>query len=117
MGSISVMGGGGATGWEFFTQFDAYDKESIKNTKLFADATQEWMTSKGLGVDFCRWNEDARRPDGYNYTQEQHDEMYIKLPQPHVTAYQYKVREAFNPNKLTGSYYRTLTPEKLKEQD
>ena len=33
MGSICIIGGGGPTGWEFFTYFDAYDKSSIKGTK------------------------------------------------------------------------------------
>ena len=113
MGSICIIGGGGPTGWEFFVNFDAYDKESIKGTADFFNDTQRWMTEKGLGVDMGHWNQDVRREDGYAFTQEQHDEMYIKLAQPLVTAYQYKVREAINPNKLCGSYYRTLTPSKL----
>lgn len=113
MGSICFFGGGGPTGWEFFTHFDAYDKKSIEGTRAFFSDTQRWMFEKGLGVDMGRWNEDLRKPDGYNYSQEEHDAMYVKLPQPHVAAYQYKVREAFNPNKLTGSYYRTLNPDKL----
>jgi hypothetical protein len=37
MGSLSGIGGGGATGWEFFVNFDAYDKESIKGTCEFID--------------------------------------------------------------------------------
>ena len=32
MGCLSGMGGGGATGWEFFTNFDAYEKDSIHGT-------------------------------------------------------------------------------------
>ena len=32
MGSLSGIGGGGATGWEFFTNFDAYEKESTRGT-------------------------------------------------------------------------------------
>jgi hypothetical protein len=73
------------------------------------------MWEKKLGVDMGHWNQDVRREDGYDYTQEQHDEMYVNLPQPNVLAYQWKIREAFNPNHLTGSYYRTLTPSKIKE--
>ena len=46
-------------------------------------------------------------------TQEQHDAMFAKLPQPLVTAYQYKVRDVVNPKHLCGSYYRTLTPSKI----
>ena len=74
------------------------------------DKTQEWMTEKGLGGDFGRWNVDARRPDAYDYTQEEHDKMFENLAQPLIAEYQYKIREAFNPNNLTGSYYRTKTP-------
>ncbi len=111
MGSICIMGGGGATGWEFFTHFDAYEKSSVKGTADFFNATQEWMFAKGLGVDMGKWNQSARRPDGYFYTQDEQNQMFSKLPQPLVTEYQFKVREAFNPKNLCGSYYRTLDPD------
>jgi hypothetical protein len=113
MGSVCIIGSGGVTGWEFFVNFDAYDKASIKGTADFFNDTQRWMTEKKLGVDMGHWNQDLRRPDGYGFTQEEHDAMYIKLAQPLITAYQYKVREAINPKHLCGSYYRTLSPEKL----
>ena len=71
--------------------------------------TQEWMTQKKLGVDMGKWNQNARREDGYNYTQEQQDAMFSKMPQPLITYYQYRVKQAFNPNDLCGSYYRTLS--------
>jgi hypothetical protein len=115
MGSISGIGGGGVTGWEYFTNFDAYDKDSIRGTKEFFDDTQRWMTEKKLGGDFSRWNTECRREDAYNYTQEEHDAFFVKMAQPHVMAYQWKIREAFNPNHLGGSYYRTLTPEKVPQ--
>jgi hypothetical protein len=115
MGSMSGIGGGGTTGWEFFVHFDAYDKDSIRGSNALVDLTHKWMTEKGLGADFGRWNADVRRPDGYDYTQEQHDEMYAKLPQPGLAEYQWKVREAFNPNHLTGSYYKTKTPSDIKK--
>ena len=67
---------------------------------------------KGLGVDMGHWNQDLRREDGFGFTQDQHDAMYVKLAQPLVTVYQCKVRDAINPKHLCGSYYRTLTPEK-----
>jgi hypothetical protein len=114
MGSLTIIGGGGPTGWEFFTHFDAYDKETIKGTAAFINDTQRWMNEKGLGVDMGRWNQDVRREDGYYVTQEQQDEMYVKLAQPLVAAYQWKVRKAVNPNNLCGSYYRTLNPDKIK---
>jgi hypothetical protein len=116
MGSITIMGGGGSTGWEFFIHFDAYDKTSVTGSNEFIDATQEWMNKKKLGVDMGRWNQTARRPDGYYYSQEEQNEMFSKLPQPLVAVYQYKVREAFNPNNLCGSYYRTLSPEYLERK-
>jgi len=68
------------------------------------------MTGKGLGADFGRWNADVRKNDGYHYSQEEHDAFYSKIAQPALAMYQYKIREAFNPNRLTGSYYKTLTP-------
>ncbi|MGE5423570.1 MAG: FAD-binding oxidoreductase [Ignavibacteriales bacterium] len=115
MGSICTMGGGGTTGWEFFTHFDSYDKESVKGTGDFFNATQDWMAMKGLGLDMGKWNQDCRRPDGYSYSQEEHDELFCKLPQPLVVLYQYKVREEFNPGNLCGSYYRTLSTKKYEE--
>ena len=115
MGSMTIMGGGGSTGWEFFTHFDAYDKKSIKGCAEFFNATQEWMNKKKLGVDMSKWNESARRKDGLDFTQEEQDAMFSKMPQPLVTYYQYRVREAFNPNNLCGSYYRTLS--KLPKKD
>jgi glycolate oxidase len=111
IGSVSGIGGGGTTGWEFFTHFDAFDKSSITGVKEFFDASQEWMFAKGLGPDMGRWNVDARREDGYHYTQEEHDAMFAGLPQPGIAEYQWKIREKFNPNNLTGSYYRTKTPD------
>ena len=116
MGSIAILGGGGVTGWEFFTCFDRHDKDSIRGAKEFIDQTQKWMFSKNLGIDMGRWNEASRREDGYYYTQEQQNEMFAKLPQPLAAVYQYKVREVFNPNNLCGSYYRTLDPACLENK-
>ena len=114
MGGTSALGGGGMTGWEFFTNFDAYDKESVRGTCKFMDGNQEFQTKHGFGPDFCRWNADVRHMNGYNYTQEEHDEIFKNAPQPLVYAYQYKIREIVNPNNLCGSYLRTLTPSKAK---
>ena len=115
MGSVSILGGGGVTGWEFFVCFDRFDKPSISGTNEFINRTQEWMTEKKLGADMGRWNQNARRADGYYYTQEEHNQMMSRLPQPLVTAYQFKVREAFNPYNLCGSYYRTLDPMSMQK--
>jgi len=115
MGAMAIVGGGGVTGWEFFINFDAYDKDSIKGSKEFIDESQKWMFEKKLGVDMGRWNVDLRREDGLNYTQDEHDAMYINAAQPLFFTYNYKIREKFNPNHLGGSYYRTLTPDKYKQ--
>ena len=115
MGAMAIVGGGGVTGWEFFINFDAYDKASIKGTKEFIDESQKWMFAKKLGVDMGRWNVDLRREDGLNYTQDEHDAMYINAAQPLFFTYKYKIREKFNPNHLSGIYYRTLTPDKYKQ--
>jgi hypothetical protein len=116
MGSLSGIGGGGATGWEFFTNFDAYDKESIKGTYQFVETNQALHNKYGFGPDFCRWNSDVRKMNGYNYTQEEHDEMFSKAAQPWVFGYQYKIREIVNPKNLSGTYLRTVNPSKLEEK-
>ena len=116
MGSMGGFGGGGTTGWEFFMHFDAFEKESIKGACDFvATVSQPFMTKYGFGPDFCRWNEDVRRPDGYNYTQEQHDSFYCNINQPALAEFQWRIREAFNPNHLTGTYYKTLTPKEFRK--
>ncbi|HPJ03098.1 MAG TPA: FAD-binding oxidoreductase [Candidatus Limiplasma sp.] len=115
MGGVSSIGGGGSTGWEFFTNFDAYDKESVRGTAKFVDGNQQMHNKYAFGPDFCRWNSDVRHMDGYSYTQEEHNEMFSKAPQPWVFAYQYKIREAINPNNLCGTYVRTLDPSTLEK--
>ncbi len=115
MGSLSGIGGGGATGWEFFTNFDAYDKNSVHGTAKFVDGNQEFHNKYSFGPDFCRWNSDVRHMNGYNYTQEEHNQMFANAPQPWVYAYQYKIREAINPKNLCGTYFRTVDPKCLEK--
>jgi len=110
MGSVSGIGGGGTTGWEFFVHFDAFDLDSIEDANALIDESHEWMMKKGLGPDFGRWNSQARKNSGYNYSQEEQDAMFKDIPQTALATYQWKIREAFNPNHLTGSYYKTMTP-------
>lgn len=115
MGALSVVGGGGVTGYEFFTWFDKYDKESIKGANDHINQSQQWMTEHKLGADMGRWNANARHPEtGYYYSQEEQNEMFSKLPQPWVAGYQFKIKKAFNPNDLCGSYYRTCDPAYIK---
>ena len=78
MGSICIIGGGGPTGWEFFTNFDAHDKASIKGTADFFNDTQRWMNEKRLGVDMGHWNQDSGRRTVTGFTQEEHDAMYVE---------------------------------------
>lgn len=113
--SISAIGGGGQAGYEFFCNFDAYEKESVEGTSAFFDDCQRWTTSKGLGADFGRLNADLRLPSGYEVPQEMHNQILQKMgPATRVFTYQYQVREALVPNKkLWGSYYRALDPELL----
>jgi hypothetical protein len=110
MGSLSTMGGGGTSMWEFFTNFDAYEKESIEGTYAFFEDSQKFMFSKGLGRDMGRGNMDCRGIDGFDVKQDYHDSIYGKMPQPLIWKYQYKIREAVNPNHLWDTYYKTLTP-------
>ncbi len=116
MGGIGgVGGGGGPMGWEFFAHFDAYDKESIRKTcEYFNNVSQPFQTRYGLGFDFCKRNESMRRPDGYSWSQEDHNERFKKAAQPAPYIYQWKIRDVFNPNRLGTSYYHTLDPEALR---
>jgi hypothetical protein len=110
MGGLAMLGGGGQTMYEFFVNFDAYDKESVEGTYAFIEDTQKWMFAKGLGKDMGRGNSDCRREDGYDVSQEYHDSIYGKMAQPQIYNYMWKIRETFNPNHLGDTYYKTLTP-------
>jgi hypothetical protein len=112
MGGLSMMGGGGALMWEFFVNFDAYEKASVEGTCAFIDESQKWMFSKGLGRDMGRGNSDCRTVEGGDVPQSLHDQIYSKMPQPQVFNYAWKIRETFNPNHLGDTYYKTLTPKK-----
>jgi hypothetical protein len=77
---MAILGGGGVTGWDFFTYFDRHERATVKGTHEFFNQTQAWMNEKRLGVDMGFWNQDARREDGYYFTQEQQNEMFQKSP-------------------------------------
>lgn len=106
--SLAGLGGGGTLGWEFFTNFDSHEKESCEGTLAFFNATAKLSMEKGWGSDMGSWCADSRGTEGYEVPQEQQNAMYIHAPQPLLFNYQLKVREAFNPNKLGDSYYKTL---------
>jgi len=117
MGAIGTMGGGGGPMlWEFFMHFDGHDPESIKGTQEFADnVSNKWQLEHGYGPDFCNTAESYRKATGYYYTQDEHNKMFCNAPNPYAFLYQFKMRDAFNPNRLNGSYYATLDPEYMKE--
>lgn len=106
--ALGGLGGGGTLGWEVFINFDSHDKESCEGTFEFFKATTKMCREKGWGPDMGSWCADSRGPDGYGVPQEQQNAMYMHAPQPLLFNYQWKVREAFNPNKLGDSYYKTL---------
>lgn len=114
LGSMTRAGGGGSTGFEFFMHFDAHDKDSIRGVRDYIDRTQQWMTEHGFGLDLGRVNQACRRPDGYSFTQAEHDAMFRKAPNRVALEYQWKIREVLNPNRLCGSYYRTVDPDSEK---
>ena len=111
LGSMTRAGGGGSTGFEFFMHFDPHDVSSVAGTSDYIDHTAAWMMENGFGQDLGRVNQNARRKDGYSYTQDEHNRMFFGTPSAQWTRYQWRIREAFNPNHLGTSYYRTLDPE------
>ena len=117
MGSLGGLGGGGGTmGWEFFASYDAHDKKSVEKTcEYFKGPVQDFRT-KNCGVtEMGSGQENSRRPDGYCWTQEDHNRKFAGMPGTNMFAYQWQVREKFNPNHLGSSYYQTCDPEYIKE--
>ncbi|MBQ5951587.1 MAG: FAD-binding oxidoreductase [Lachnospiraceae bacterium] len=114
MGGLAGIGGGGGVSWEFFAHFDSFDDASVKGVAEYFGETNKWMGAKGLGGCMGKVNEGSRRPDGYDRSQEELNKMFQYAPQPGVFTYQWKVREAFNPNHLTGTYYKTLEPSAVR---
>ena len=120
MGGLSSLGGaGGPMLWEFFATYDGMDDKSVDGTRWFIETkSSKFQEENKLGPEFCYNCKAQRRPDGYGYTQEEHNEMFVGAPQPYPMVYQWKIREVFNPNykKVSGSYYQTLDPAYLKEK-
>lgn len=110
-----TSGAAGFSPWEFFGHFDPSDEASVADTRAFFDITHKWMGERNLGPDFCRKNADIRGADGYCVSQEKHNEMYAKKPYSLPEQYQWKMNEAFNPNKLNSTYYRMLDPKCVKK--
>jgi glycolate oxidase len=108
MGPIGGQGGGGTCLWENFTCFDPSDRFSTEGTLEFFDAATEYGIKRGWGVGMEKWNSAARGSDGKTTPKEERDRMRLAAPQPNVFRYQYKVREALNPNNLGDEYFETL---------
>jgi len=108
MGPIGGQGGGGTCLWENFTCFDPHDRFSTEGTLEFFDAAAEYGIKQGWGVGMEKWNSVARGPDGKTTPKEERDKLHLAAPQPNVFRYQYKVREALNPNHLGDEYFETL---------
>ena len=116
MGAIGTMGGGGGPMlWEFFCHYDGHDHEAVRQVQNYFDNVSfKWQQEHGLDMDFCNTAEIFRKSDGYYYTPEEHNKMFVNNPSPLPFIYQFKMRDAFNPKRLNGSYYATLDPEYLK---
>lgn len=113
---LGRFGGGGFMGWEFFAPFDPHDDESVRKTaEYFKNVSDKWCKEKGFGGCFGLSNANLRRPDGYEYSQEEQNEIYSKNPNPQPFIYQWKVNEALNPNHLNSSYYGKLDPRALEK--
>ena len=108
MGPIGGQGGGGTCLWENFTCFDPNDRFSTEGTLEFFDAATKYGIDRGWGVGMEKWNSVARGSDGKTTSKEERDRMHLAAPQPNVFRYQYKVREALNPNNLGDEYFETL---------
>ncbi len=117
MGGLSTVGGGGGSMmWEFFAHFDAYEKDSISGLcNYITEVSEKFQKEKQVGHDFCRVTELCRKKDGYSYSDEELYAIFRDRPQPAPYIYQWKIREAFNPNHLGGSYYPVLDPKALKK--
>jgi len=118
MGGLSSIGGGGGPMlWEFFCHFDAHDKASIDKVRdYFNGVSAVWQAQMGFGGDFSKNCEAGRKESGYAYSQEEHNEIFSRAPQPEPFIFQWKIREAFNPNHLGDSYYQTLDPKYLEKR-
>jgi hypothetical protein len=107
---MANIGGGGITGWENFTNFDPASKESSEGTREFFDATYKHGLEMGWGAGMEKENAMMRGPDGCSLSQEEQDRMVSGAGVRYN--YQWKIREALNPNHLGDTYYVTLQPKK-----
>ena len=116
MGSLGGHGGGGGPmGWEFFSHFDPADPESVSGTAEYhKNGPLKFMMENKLGVEMSQSNANCRRPDGYAFTQEEHNAKLSTMPGTNPFIYQWYVREYMNPNHLGDSYYETCDPEAAK---
>jgi hypothetical protein len=110
MGGIAAMGGGGTNFWEFFTHFDPYDKESVEGCYEFFLAEDKYGREHGWGPSMQFSNTPNRGPDGYATSKEEHEKMLE--PMAPILSYQWKVKQALDPNDMGDRYYQTVEPKK-----
>ena len=110
MGGIGAMGGGGTNFWEFFTHFDPYSKESVEGTYEFFVAEDKHGREHGWGPSMQSSMSANRAPDGYATSKEEHEKMLA--PMAPILNYQWKVKQALDPNDLGDRYYQTVEPKK-----
>jgi FAD/FMN-containing dehydrogenase len=108
MGSVGTIGGGGICGWENFTHFDPYSKESSEGTLEFFEAATKFASARKIGPSMENFNAVCRGPDGKSTSKPERDRMMLSSPQPAVFRYQKKIKDAFDPNNLGDTYYSTL---------
>jgi glycolate oxidase len=109
MGQIAGnMGGGGGVAWENFTCFDPHDKESTEGTWKFFEASSAYGVKRGWGRGMERAQAVARGGDGRATPKEERKRIFFSSPQPSAFHYQWKVKQAFDPNNLGDEYYQTL---------
>jgi len=108
MGPIGGLGGGGAVGWECFTCFDPHDKKSTEGTCEFFEATTRIEKERGWGPGMERGQAVARGSDGRATPKEERDRIHLAATQPAAFHYQWKVKQAIDPNNLGDEYYQTL---------
>jgi glycolate oxidase len=108
MGPIGGSGGGGTVGWECFTCFDPHDKKSTEGTCEFFEATTRIGKERGWGPGMERGQAAARGSDGRATPKEERDRIHLAAEQPAAFHYQWKVKQAIDPNNLGDEYYQTL---------
>jgi hypothetical protein len=103
------MGGGAYVMWENFTCWDPASEKSTRGTFDFFEASGKFGQEHGWGAGMERANQYARGADGKEFPKEKREEIFAKGPSAQVMRYQYKIKQAFNPNDLGDAHYMYLS--------